>query len=190
MNKKYNFSNDWVTHNTASLKKNLCQFKGKPNIAYLEIGVWEGRSLIWMFENILTHDTSRAMCIDLFPRDLKERFLANLYILGLKNKVKIMTGKSQFLLRQLPPDSFDIIFLDGSHVANDVLADAVYSWPLLKKGGLLIFDDYLWKPHIPIKFRPKIAVKAFVKAYGNQVDAVHCGYQIFLKKRKKFRKCQ
>jgi hypothetical protein len=34
---------------------------------------------------------------------------------------------------------------DGSHRARDVLEDAVLSWPLLKVGGIMLFDDYLWQ---------------------------------------------
>ena len=40
--------------------------------------------------------------------------------------------------------TFDLVFVDGSHQATDVLTDAVISFQLLRLGGLMIFDDYLW----------------------------------------------
>ena len=76
--KKYNFTTDWFTTHIRLWKKVLADFKNKPNIHYLEIGVFEGRSLIWMLENILTHPTSKATALDIFPRKLQEGFLANL----------------------------------------------------------------------------------------------------------------
>jgi predicted O-methyltransferase YrrM len=92
--KKYNFSINWFTVNIPSWKKNLSRFKKKSGVSYLEIGVYEGRSLIWILENILTHDASKATAIDIFRRDLEDRFIANLKISGFADKVKIIKGCS------------------------------------------------------------------------------------------------
>ncbi len=181
--KDYKFSEDWFTQYIPIWKKILAPFKDKPEINYLEIGVYEGRSLIWMLENVLTHSTSKATCIDIFPGDLKEKFLTNLKLSGFKDKVTIITGRSQIELRYLPINSFDIIYIDASHNAGDVLADAVLSWSLLKDGGLLIFDDYLYKTELPIELRPKFAIDAFMTAYGYHIEVVHQDYQVILRKR-------
>ena len=58
--KNYNFSTDWFSMNIPLWKKLLKEFKGKPGVNYLEIGLFEGRSFFWMLENILTHPTSTA----------------------------------------------------------------------------------------------------------------------------------
>ena len=55
-----------------------------------------------------------------------------------------MIEPSQVVLRRLPLETYDIIYIDGSHATSDVLEDAVLSYRLLKPGGLLIFDDYHW----------------------------------------------
>ena len=39
------------------------QWKDKP-IKYLEIGVFEGMSMVWMLHNVLTHPDSRAVGVD------------------------------------------------------------------------------------------------------------------------------
>ncbi len=39
--------------------------------------------------------------------------------------------------------SFDVIFIDGSHLAADVHADFVHYGALLRPGGVLVFDDYM-----------------------------------------------
>lgn len=183
----------------------LAPYKGRTGLRYLEIGLGEGETTVWMLENILTHPSARMTGIDIFPGDLKERFVSNLRISGYAHKVKIMTGESQAVLKRLPAEYFDIIYIDVSHSAADVLADAVLSWPLLKKGGLLIFDDYLMSvikpgperfpdslpkdidrlaPFLPAEASPKIAVDAFITAHRNNLDVVYRGYQVILKKRR------
>jgi predicted O-methyltransferase YrrM len=168
-------------------KKVLRPFKGKPNIHYLEIGVNQGRSAIWVLENILTHPTSTLAGIDIFPEgtDWKEKYLSNLDMSGFAHKATTIEGFSQIKLRSLPLNSFDIIYIDGDHKADGVLADAVLSWDLLKAGGILIFDDYLWfKEHLPDELRPQIAIDSFITAYRNSIEVVHRGNQVFIRKRK------
>jgi len=185
---KYNFSTDWFSQEIPSWEKHLSQFKGTPNIHYLEIGVYEGRSVIWMLENILTHPTSKVTCIDLFPEEirgienLKERFFSNLKASGFGDKVTTIEGKSQIELKHLSPNSFDIIYIDGSHIADDVLADAVLSWPLLKYDGIIIFDDYLLDLDLPVELRPQLAIDAFITTHRNLVEQIYFGSQVILKK--------
>jgi len=160
-------------------------FKGKPNIHYLEIGVYEGRSAFWMLENILTHPTSRLTCIDIFPKKIEERFYANLKKSGFKDKVTVIKGFSQQVLRALSENSFDIIYIDGGHTADNVLSDTVLSWPLLKEEGIMIFDDYLIRQREnPPHMKPKIAIDAFITVYINHIEIINRGYQVVLKKRK------
>jgi hypothetical protein len=40
-------------------------------------------------------------------------------------------------------ENFDIIYIDGSHKADNVFYDAMESFKILKKGGILLFDDFL-----------------------------------------------
>ncbi|MFA5118699.1 MAG: class I SAM-dependent methyltransferase [Candidatus Omnitrophota bacterium] len=163
----------------------LASYKGKQGVRYLEIGVFEGRSLIWMLENILTHDTARATGIDIFPKDLKERCAENLRVSGYERKVELITGFSHLEARKLPVDSFDIIYIDGSHTADDVLADAVSCWPLLKKNGTMIFDNY--EPYYqfwPEELRPEMAIDTFLSAYRNYLDIVSTvGRQVVIRKK-------
>ena len=181
--KKYNFSSGYHLYHEANWSRVLGPYKDKPNVKYLEIGVFEGSSLIWMLENILTHSTSRATGIDIFPGDMKETFMGNLKISGLQDKVTTIVGYSQYELRKLPPLSFDIIYIDGSHVANDVLSDAVLSWLLLKDGGLMIFDDYLYGLDLPSDLRPQVAVDSFISAFRNFFDVVAHSYQVIVRKK-------
>lgn len=44
-------------------------------------------------------------------------------------------------------ERFDFIYVDGSHRSPDVIYDAILSFGLLKKGGIMIFDDYQGGPY-------------------------------------------
>jgi predicted O-methyltransferase YrrM len=120
--------------------------------------------------------------VDDYP-ELEDVFRRNLAIGGETDRVEIIKGYSQIALRHLPLGSFDIIYIDGSHAAADVLEDAILSWRLLKEEGVLIFDDYAWDVERPVMDKPMIAVNTFVQFFGGQMDLVHCGYQLVVRKR-------
>lgn len=186
--KKYTFTAKWFPQNIPTWEKILRDFKGKPDVHYLEIGLFEGCSFFWMLENILTHPTSTATGIDPFPKAKVEKvFMSNLELSGFKNKVKVLKTWSQEVLRKLPDNSFDIIYIDGDHSAAGVLVNAIFCWPLLKKGGLLIIDDYLWHNNNdkkPPREKPKIAVDAFLSSLELQMDVVIKSYQVIIRKKK------
>ncbi len=180
----YEFTYDWFTSAVPVWTRVLQPYAGRPDIHYLEVGVFEGRSAIWMLNNILTHPTSTLTGMDLFPGDLKERYLANLELAGAAHKAITITGRSQVELRGLKPDSYDIIYIDGGHTGDMVLADAVLSWDLLKVGGLLIFDDYRWKmEEYPAEVRPGVSIQSFITAYRNYLELVHLDYQAIVRKK-------
>lgn len=82
---------------------------------------------------------------------------------------------------------FDFIYVDGSHAAPDVLTDAVLSFKLLKKGGVICFDDYYWsEPDLrekdPIRC-PKISIDAFTNIFCRQIKVIiGGGTQVFCRK--------
>jgi predicted O-methyltransferase YrrM len=151
----------------------------------LEVGAFEGRSAVWMLENVLADSTARMTVVDVFDGPFKDRYLANIDRSGAAGKVNMITGYSQLVLRDMPLDSFDIIFIDGSHQEDGVLEDAVLSWRLLKEGGILIFDDYRWfgSSEQEITGVPKKAIDPFVECFDDHVDVIHNSYQVVLKKR-------
>lgn len=182
----YQFTADGFSRNAWHWPTTLNNFKDKPDLRYLEIGVFEGRSFLWMLENILTHPSSNATAIDMFPGDLESKFLANLKMSGFRDKVTVLKGTSSQQLRTLPFNSFDIIYIDGSHLAKHVYIDAALSWELLRPDGLLIFDDYLYVLQGPLDQRPKISVDTFNQAFGDELEIVLSDYQMVVKKKHLF----
>jgi predicted O-methyltransferase YrrM len=180
----YEFSSDWFTSNLPVWQRALAPYAGRRGLRYLEVGVFEGRSVLWMLENVLTDPGARATVIDPFEGDLKGRFLANLRKSGQERKVTVIVGYSQIELRGQPLASYDIAYIDGSHSADDVLEDAVLTFRLLKPGGLLIFDDYAWRPGSDrVKDWPGPGLDAFHTLYGRHFEVVHVGYQLILRRR-------
>jgi hypothetical protein len=179
--------NDWFTPNIPVWNTVLGQFKDRPDLRYLEVGCYEGRSAVWMLENVLTEPSSALTCMDPFLEHFggqiaKGRFVSNVRTAGGGDRLELIEGYSQVELRRLPLDSYDIIYIDGDHMASAVLEDAVLSWRLLKNGGLLIFDDYAWEHQREPPFRPLIAIDFFTEVFRPQVEVVHRDYQLILKK--------
>jgi hypothetical protein len=184
----YRFTTRWHTNVIDNWTQQLAEYRGRPNLRYLEIGVFEGRSVIWMLENVLTDPSSHVTAIDVFMDDYEQTFDANILAAGAGDRVTKIAGPSQQHLRPLESSSFDIIYVDGSHTADDVLADAVLAWPLLREGGLMIFDDYGWggRPTggpLPLELLPSLAIDAFITAYRNEIDVIHHGYQVFVRRK-------
>src|SRR5262249_31505110 len=89
------------------------------------------------------------------------------------NKVSLFTHKANSdralmgLFNEGKTGYFDLIYVDGSHQCPDVLFDAVVSFKLLRTGGIMLFDDYLWseavRPDLTDSLRcPKPAIDSFV----------------------------
>lgn len=175
------YSTDWVTGKTGNWLRVLGNLRKKPNARGLEIGSFEGRSAVWFAQNILTGKGATMTCIDIFGDRLHNYFDHNVAVTGVKDRVVKLTGKSNLLLRTLPVDQFDFIYVDGSHIPVDTLTDIVLSWDLLKIGGVLIVDDYTYSS--PSE-NPKIACDAFLEIYKPMITDVEVATQLIARKAK------
>lgn len=170
---EYKYSVDWFKRAEHIFEKHLKEFKGKKNLKYLEVGVYEGRSFFWVMDNILSDSSTKGFAIDLFEKEAFDAFKYNLKAYGKAQKVRIKKGYSSDILPKLK-GKFDIIYIDGSHVAVDVLEDMIYSWKLLKEGGVLIMDDYiLGKGFTHINLRPQVAIDSFLTIYSNDLEILY-----------------
>lgn len=131
-------------------------------ITFLEVGVFRGTTSALLLENI---PACKLVGIDPWERSFFDRhdvrddaawsgILAS--IEGIKEKyagrVAFIKGYSGPVLRNLSGIEFDGIYIDGEHKYAAVIADFNLCWPLLKKGGVLIFDDYLLRDRKSKKF--------------------------------------
>ena len=190
--KAYRYTEDWFV-GKISWPDLLDGYRDKPNVRYLEIGVFEGRSFLWMLDNILTGHGASAVAVDLFEESYEKTFRDNLRLSGNANRVRILKGRSDLVLHALPAHSFDIIFIDGSHAARDVMTDAIQGWLLLADDGLMIMDDYgNDKPRkdfaslarVPDELKPRVALDAFLTAFRGELEVVQRDFQLVVRKRK------
>lgn len=186
------FHSDWFSKSIPEWEKFLAHLKGKPYLNALEVGCWEGRSTCWLLQNILTDPSCKMTCIDPFlgnpenvvegyEKDAQKTFEANIKAIGAQDKVTLLTIKSHDALKYLHNNHFDVIYLDGSHITTDVLRDVCLAWPLLKHGGVIIFDDYQYGNAMMDAF-PRLAIDAFQKIFRKEIIELHRGWQMIWRK--------
>src|SRR3974390_231397 len=90
----YKFTENWFTDKIPVWTEILKEFTGKPDVTYLEVGTFEGRSSLWLLENILTHPTSKIIIVDAFQENTFKTFSSNINLSGQPAKFKILPGYS------------------------------------------------------------------------------------------------
>ena len=192
------YSVDWFSGNIPGWKMLFehVGITGKDNLTFLEIGCFEGRATNFMLDEILTGNNNTLHVVDTFEGSTNEigmsagdidLGLSELYVKFTNNtakhkdKVIIHKGLSGDVLKKnFENEMFDFIYIDGSHTAYDVLQDAILAHPLLKKGGLVIFDDYGWKDpnNMHPTNSPELGIDCFYNTYQNFYKVVAQGYQV------------
>jgi len=181
------FTNDWFGTTGRYIWDKILPQLGPTRI--LEIGSYEGRSACFLIQRL--DKPLEIHCIDTWEGGaehknidmqlVKKRFDNNIKmsIDNSKHEITVKThiGRSDDVLAKMQTEYqqyFDFIYIDGSHVAADVLSDAVLAFRLLRSGGVMCFDDYLWKdgsPADPINC-PKVAIDAFTLIYCKQLEVM------------------
>jgi hypothetical protein len=198
MTNEYKFTTDWF-HWAPEVWNQLIPLMPSRK-AFLEIGSYEGRSTTWIVENMMDEEEGgQIICIDTWEGgeehetmdEVEHNFDHNMKLLKASHPDAVIgkhIGLSTIKLSELIGDEegwlehFDFIYIDGSHIAKDVLTDACMAWTLLKKGGLMVFDDYTWGPPRDALHRPKIAIDAFTNIFGEELEMIHMGYQLVVRK--------
>jgi predicted O-methyltransferase YrrM len=182
-----NFTQDWFSRSIPSWQFILSRMIQKtPHLRILEVGVFEGRSTCWLLENFCKTPESSIVALDTFQGGiehknmelgaLRARFDSNIASVGSPARVEVRQGYSLPQLAQLVAEKiepFDFISIDASHQAPDVLGDALLAFQLLKRGGVMAFDDYIWSPMRPGTenplLLPKMAIDAFTTIYSQKL---------------------
>ena len=190
----YKFTKDWF-HWAPPVWEHLIPMLPERK-KFLEIGAYEGRATTWIVENMM-EDGGEIVCIDTWKGGEEHtsgemdgaglRFDENIKLVREKHPKRNVTAMKYLSNVALPllsidQRNFDFIYIDGSHVAKDVLTDACMAWPLLKKGGIMVFDDYLWGDMARPNHVPKPAIDAFVNIFIEELKVVHIGYQFIVRR--------
>jgi predicted O-methyltransferase YrrM len=132
-------------------------------LSVLEIGSWAGASTVTWAIALRQTGGGHVTCVDLWApyfnlqtehgthyREMTEAaqsgaifrlFLHNLKACAVENTVTHHIGDSREVLSGLPPRSFDIIYIDGSHDYAMVKSDIEQAKQLLRTDGIVCGDD-------------------------------------------------
>jgi predicted O-methyltransferase YrrM len=186
----YEFTTDWFSSNVVLW--NAIIAKHQPR-RVLEIGSFEGRSATHLVQEVRKYhnDPIELVCVDSweggvehagidfnsvegrFDRNMQKLVDSTFDLSIWKKKGLSHVALAELIMENAAP--FDLVYIDGSHMASDVLLDATMAFKLLKVGGILIFDDYEYgtpelmdKPHE----HPHIAIEAFIEVNANKLAFV------------------
>lgn len=190
---EYRYSADWFSMCIPTWQELFSQL---PDVAkILEIGSFEGRSTVWLIENAFRAGAKAEIyCVDTWQGGvehqgadmpaIEQRFLRNVAIAKSRSAAAVTvhvrkgltTGVLAALISEGHANSFDAIYVDGSHQCPDVLHDLVLSFQLCRVGGVIICDDYEWSMEGPgredLLNQPKLAIDSFVNCYRRKLEVV------------------
>jgi predicted O-methyltransferase YrrM len=187
------FRTDMVSGNFAHWEPILKELEGN-TARILEIGSFEGMSACYFLWRL---PDASVTCIDTFAggpsfaalgadvSDLESAFDRNVALVD-STRVRKLVGPSIAHLPELVREGnqFDLVFVDGSDLALDVLVDAALSWQLLEPGGTLIFDNYVWRSPLgedPL-FHPAPAVDAFLDLVGHHCRVSFAAQEVIVRR--------
>ena len=186
---------DWFTSNIPTwlmaFKKQ--SYNKKTELNCLEIGSWQGQSAVFLLSYF---EKANLTCVDTWeggaehksePKlahavlSAEKKYDANLS--GYEDRLIKYKGSSfQYFNDCFERDKFDLIYIDGSHHADDLMIDAIKSFEMLKMGGVIIFDDYFWKHYTRTIDNPSGAINAFVRLKSDQLKVICFNYQLVVRK--------
>jgi len=181
---------DWFSHNIPIwdfvIKKEI---KINKKIEYLEIGSYEGRSVVYIcseFKNLfatavdpyLPCEEHKTYSIDHEIEIKYENCKKNLNFF--KDRVKIHRLTSNDFFKQ-NNKKFDLIYVDGSHKATDVKNDFLNSLEIINQNGLIILDDVTWQHYDNFVDNPMYAILPILKE-NQDLKVISVSNQLIVKK--------
>jgi hypothetical protein len=174
-----------------NFESQLLPLAGKFNLRFLQIGAFTGDATVWLVDNVLVTKNSVLEDVDIWTGSDEEEHkemnwldVERTYdsrIIFRPNVIKYKMDSKEFL-RSIEEPTYDFIYIDGDHTAEGVLQDAVLAWRLLKPGGIMAFDDYLWEDPRGIEFQPGWSIDTFVGAVKDESEVLLSNSQVWLRK--------
>ena len=182
---------NWFVGQQYNFEEYLAPYKGKPNLQFMQVGAFAGHASKWMLDNILTDPTSILIDIDTWlgsdEREHKVIEFSDVYDDYLQRtsgyaNCYAMRGYSDELMHTYQPNTFDFIYIDGDHHSSTVYRDAEDAHKLIKKGGIIAFDDYLWNRDAATEITPRPAIDEFLLKYRDKYKVLTHSYQVWIQK--------
>jgi predicted O-methyltransferase YrrM len=177
------FNHDWFSNSEIKARALTFVDRRLPH-NILEIGCFEGLSSRAFADNFLDHPDSTLDLVD--PWDIsdtttpldtqtEDHFIHNISQSPNFNKVSIHKQYStQFF--ESNTKTFDFIYIDGSHLPNDVYHDMEHAHAVLRKNGIMWMDDFLSSAEV------QKVMHDFLLRHSNEYELIHQGWQLAIKK--------
>ena len=201
LNERYTFNQTWydallntdLVLCTRDEAKDLA-LKPDEKRRIVEIGIYEGASSCFWSDFYMSHPESRLISIDPFtgsdehhakPENYPE--LAQIELTARGNiaksdnaaKIEIVKGCSWDVFPELNrrfggEPWIDVLYIDGAHDSASVARDTTLYVPMVKEGGIVIFDDY-GHPDV------RRGVDGALNAFASMELAIYSGWQLICK---------
>jgi predicted O-methyltransferase YrrM len=157
----------------------------------LQLGVYTGDASVWMLNNlgeiVLTDVDTWKGSDEVAHESINFDEVYDIYC----NKVERFSGVSHFrtttqeflMNKRNRLHSFDFIYVDADHTTVGVLLDAELSWPLLKSGGIMAFDDYTWGHESgDPRLAPQVGIDLFLHRHQGEYELLAKNTQVWIRK--------
>lgn len=171
----------------------LTPLAGQDGLKFLQLGVYTGDASVWMLDNILTGSASSLTDIDTWAgsdevdhKSMDFDDVYELYLYKVKDRTTYhRTTTTNFLIyRYIERSGYDFIYIDADHTTVGVLLDAELSWPLLKSGGIMAFDDYTWGHESgDPRLAPQVGIDLFLHRHQLDIELLVKNTQVWIRKR-------
>jgi hypothetical protein len=173
----------------------LTPLAGQLDLRFLQLGVFTGDASVWLCENVLIGEGCHLYDVDTWQGSDEEEHKSmdfdNVFSIYCRKTLKFnqyVYRKSTvaFLSYALVRDfnKFDFIYVDADHTTVGVLLDAELSWPLLKSGGIMAFDDYTWGHESgDPRLAPMVGIDLFLHRHQLEYELLAKNTQVWIKKK-------
>ena len=187
MPKKYKYTRAWFVK--SEIKNNILKIlNAKKQHRILEIGCYEGLSTVFFADQLLKHHKSTLICVDPFLTDnnndhksllqnnQESNFNYNIKHCDYPKKITFYKKTSDDFFKT-NKNTFNFIYIDGSHEVEYIKRDMENSFNVLEQNGIMWMDDYLHEnPQI------KICMDDFIENHKDQCKIIHSNYQLAIQK--------
>lgn len=180
---EYKFTTNWFDF--SEIKQNLCKYVDPDDVnTFLEIGSYEGASACFISDNFLNVEGSTLVCVDPFDvsdstspvySNMRTTFINNLCSSKNWNKIRLrQLYSNDFFEKNV--NTFTFIYIDGSHLLEDIKSDLLNSLKIIRQDGIIWMDDYASSEPVTT------LINSLYETNKDTLEIIHKGYQIAFRK--------
>jgi len=158
----------------------------------VEVGSFEGKGSILIAERLCKNAKSKLYCIDPLDDEYVKgdermafwdsacngqqgRFYHNTKAYS---NIVLLQGTSDTMIPVLEDASVDFVYIDGDHSPEQVYKDAISMLGKMKKGGVILFDDYEW---VVNGMKTKDGIDKFLQEHASRVQVLLKTWQLAIR---------